>query len=115
MKTQFESRFELELEKISIRLGKKNAIKKADKIHQSIGRAIQKYPSVSKYYDIDVQQNDKGIAAKICYAKNKEKYLQIVEKLGVYFIRTNLQITEEQLLWDIYNTIREIEEPGGVI
>lgn len=109
MKTQFESRFELELEKIAIRLNKKNAIKKADKIHQSIGRAIQKYPSVSKYYDIDVQQNEKGIATEIHYTKNKEKYQQIIEKLGVYFIRTNLQITEERLLWDIYNTIREIE------
>lgn len=109
MKTQFESRFELELEKIKIRLTKKNTIKKADKIHQSIGRAIQKYPSVSKYYEIDVQQNEKGIATAISYAKNKEKYQQIIENLGVYFIRTNLQISEEQLLWDIYNTIREIE------
>jgi hypothetical protein len=109
MKTQFESRFELELEKIRICLSKKNTIKKADKIHQSIGRAIQKYPSVSKYYEIDVQHNNKGIATEISYAKNKEKYQQIIENLGVYFIRTNLQIYEEQLLWDVYNTIREIE------
>ena len=109
MKVQFESRFELELEKIRIRLSKKNTIKKVDKIHQSIGRAIQKYPSVSKYYEIDVQQNDKGIVTEISYAKNKEKYQQILENLGVYFIRTNLKISEEVLLWDIYNTIREIE------
>ncbi len=29
--------------------------------------------------------------------------------MGIYFLRTNLQIEEEQLRWDIYNTIREIE------
>jgi hypothetical protein len=33
----------------------------------------------------------------------------MVDNLGVYFIRTNLKPKDEQTLWTIYNTIREIE------
>lgn len=33
----------------------------------------------------------------------------MTEKLGVYFIRTNMPAQEETTLWQIYNTIREIE------
>jgi hypothetical protein len=54
MKTQFETRFEEQLEKIKIGLTKKHSTKKADKINQRIGRAIEKYPSASKYYQVGV-------------------------------------------------------------
>lgn len=109
MKSLFESRFEEELEKIRVRLTKKHSIKKADKINQSIGRVKQRYPSAGKYYHIEVKQNEKGIATEIIYGKNQNSYQKVVNNLGVYFIRTNLPITEEQTLWNIYNSIREIE------
>ena len=57
IKTQFETRFEEELTKIKLGLSKKHSTKRADKVHQRIGRAIQKYPSVSKYYVIQVPAN----------------------------------------------------------
>ena len=52
MKSQFETRFEAQLEKIAQSLSKKYGVKKTQKVNQRIGRALQKYPSVSKYYDI---------------------------------------------------------------
>jgi Transposase DDE domain len=109
MKTQFENRFEEQLEKIKIGLTKKHSTKRADKINQRIGRAIQKYPSTSKYYDVKVSTNKNNLATDIVYQKNQELHQAMLENLGVYFIRTNLKPKDEQTLWTIYNTIREIE------
>lgn len=109
MNKLFEGRFETELLKIKEGLGKKHSTKKADLIHQRIGRYREKYPSVSKYYDVVVESNQRGVATNIEWSKNQVKYQQIVELLGVYFIRTNLAIDREETLWKIYNTIREIE------
>ena len=37
------------------------------------------------------------------------------EKLGVYFLRTNLEHTDEALEWMIYKTIREIESTFRIL
>jgi hypothetical protein len=97
------------LEKIKIGLTTKYRTKRADKINQRIGRAIQKYPSVSKYYNIEVKTDQYGRANEINWYKDPGKYEKILENLGVYFIRTNLSVDREEILWKIYNTIREIE------
>lgn len=109
MKSLFESRFEECLIKLKEGLSKKHATKRADLIHQRIGRSRQKYPSVSKYYDIEVKANAKGVATEISWQKNPAKYQKTIENLGVYFVRTNMKVQEEEMLWNLYNIIREIE------
>lgn len=108
MKNLFEDRFEEGLRKLKNGLSKKNTIKKVDKIHEGIGRYKEKYPSVSKYYTIEVKENGKGIATDIVWKKS-EKHDKIEEGLGVYFIRTSQEIKDEGMVWKIYNTIREVE------
>lgn len=109
MKTQFEARFEEGLIKLKEGLTKKHSVKRADLIHQRIGRCRQKYPSVAKYYQIEVKENDKGIAREIQWSKDQSQNQKVKDNLGVYFIRTNLAIKEEVVLWKTYNTIRDIE------
>jgi len=46
MKSQFEQRFEEALQKIHKGVHSKGGVKKADKVHQRIGRAKERYPSV---------------------------------------------------------------------
>lgn len=110
MKSQFEFRFEEGLIKLKQGLTKKHSVKRADLIHERIGRLRQKYPSVSKYYNVDVEKDTKGIATEIHWNKDAVRYQKVKENLGVYFIRTNLPISEEEKLWKIYNTIRDIED-----
>jgi len=50
MKTQFERRYEDELQKIKNALSKKGGTKTVEKVNERIGRAKQKYPSVHKRY-----------------------------------------------------------------
>lgn len=107
MNQQFEQRFKLEITKIRASLHKKNGVKKLDKVHQRVGRAIGKYPSIAKHYQIEVlSENDH--ATDIILHEQKS-YQENQKQTGSYFIRTNLQTKEENTIWTIYNTIREIE------
>lgn len=110
MRSQFEQRFELELQKIAQSLERKGGTKKAAKVHQRIGRARERYPSVQYYYDIVVTMSeDNQTATAISWSKNEELYAQKEASLGLYFLRTSLLLEDEVMIWNIYNTIREIE------
>ena len=63
MRSQFEQRFELELQKIANSLQRKGGVKKAAKVHQRIGRARERYPSVQYYYDIEVTLSEDNTKA----------------------------------------------------
>jgi len=110
MKLQFEKRFEEELQKIHTSIHSKGGVKKTDKVHQRIGRAKEKYPSVQQYYTIEVTEDKKtNIATEIRWEKDQAKRDAAIESLGIYFLRTNLDVNDEVVVWNIYNTIREIE------
>jgi transposase len=110
MKLQFEKRFEQELQKIHSALHSKGGVKKLDKVHQRIGRAKEKYPSVQHYYAITVSSDAKtNLATEITWRKDQAKHQQKNESLGIYFLRTNLNTQDQIVVWNIYNTIREIE------
>jgi len=104
MKSKFALRYVQDLTQINTNLTKKGGIKKKEKVWERIGRVKQKYPSINKFYQIDVIANEKGIVAEV---KWKQKTLPAKE--GKYLLRTNLDEKLEQTQWAIYNTIREIE------
>ncbi|MDQ6724889.1 MAG: IS1634 family transposase [Actinomycetota bacterium] len=110
MRSQFEERFKMELQKIAQSLERKGGVKKASKVHERIGRARERYPSVQYYYDIEVtlsKDNRKVIA--MSWSKNEQQYAKKEASLGLYFLRTSLLLEDEVMIWNIYNTIREIE------
>lgn len=110
MKNQFEKRFEEELQKIHKAIHSKGGVKKLEKVHQRIGRARGKYPSAQQYYIIEVAADEHLRNAKeITWKIDEDKYNQKIESLGIYFLRTNMAITDEVVVWNIYNIIREIE------
>jgi transposase len=110
MMNQFEKRFENELQKIYAAIHKKGGVKKLDKVHQRIGRAKEKYPSAGQYYLIEVTADEKtNRATEMTWKKDDAKYDDKIESQGIYFLRTNMKVTDEVVVWDIYNTIREIE------
>jgi transposase len=108
MQTQFVTRFVLELEKIKKSVAKKGGVKTIAKVHQRIGRAKQKYPSVHNLFEIITTNDAKNITTINWKRKENSNTTTKVEQ-GKYFLRTNLNITEEVIVWEAYNTIREIE------
>ena len=110
MKAQFEQRFEEELTKIKASLTKKGGVKQVDKVNQRIGRAKQKYPSVQGKYIISLQQNARNtLVEDMNWHIDVSKNTAASEGLGRYFLRTSMDMKDETLVWDVYNTIREIE------
>ena len=110
MKNQFEQRFEEELQKILTGIQSKVGIKKADKVQQRIGRARQRYRSVQRYYIIEVSLDaKKQVATGITWRKDEDRHNDKEDSLGIYFLRTNMNVEDEVIVWNIYNTIREIE------
>ena len=126
MNDQFRQRFEEGMQKIAESLTKKGGVKQADKVHERIGKLKQKYPSIARYFDIEVtvqelaqdKEKEKGkkketqtdklrIATAISWAIKHD--VDINARSGVYFLRTSLTGNSEENLWQFYNTIREIE------
>ncbi len=124
MNDQFLQRFEEGMQKIAESLTKKGGVKQADKVHERIGKLKQKYPSIARYFDIEVTvqeltqdkekdkkkeiQTDKPrIATAISWAVKQD--VDINARSGVYFLRTSLTDNTQENLWQFYNTIREIE------
>jgi hypothetical protein len=116
IKNRLEQGYEEQLNLIKRSLSKPRGIKKADKVQQRIGRAKQKYPSVHHLYhitlDIDTATNT---VKNIYWQKDAAKAEAANNKLGVYFLRTNLDTPDEALEWMIYNTIREIESTFRIL
>ena len=110
MKNQFEQRFEEALQKILTSAQSKGGVKKADKVHQRTGRARERYPSVQRYFIIEVSADaKKHVVTDITWKKDEDKHDDKLESLGLYFLRTNMNVEDEVIVWNIYNTIREIE------
>ena len=110
MQRQFEERFEGELEKIKTSIHKKGGVKLSDKVNQRIGRAKQKYPSAQGRYDINLTYDPTNkTVVQMRWSLNEQKERQLNDNLGTYFIRTSMNMNDEVMVWNVYNTKREIE------
>ncbi|NLH57368.1 MAG: IS1634 family transposase [Rikenellaceae bacterium] len=110
MNRQWRERFELELTRARNALTAKGGIKKYDKVVERVGRALGKYPSVSKYYQIGYvrsKENLDNMADMHWEIRINENEAE--QSFGTYFLRTNVATLDERSTWDYYNLIREIE------
>lgn len=109
MNQLFKERFELELNKAKESLTRKGGTKTYEKVIERIGRAMQKYPSIAKHYDVKYTRssaNPKLMANITWHIHDEEK---MTNERGTYFLRTNVQELDEKSIWDYYNLIRDIE------
>jgi len=107
MNLKLRQAFEEDLQAIKASFSKKGGTKLINKVWERIGRAKQKHNRVSSRYKIEIAEKE-GKATNLSWTITENKIKDDKSK-GVYFIRTNYKKTEEGTLWDIYNTIREVE------
>jgi len=143
MNERFQQGFEKDMQKIEGSIHKKSGVKQLDKVHERIGRLKEKYPSIARYFDIEIQATEcvqekskgKGKGKGKPEVENQDgktvetQKKQIVTSIkwtvktdvdinarsGVYFLRTTLEAYSEDLLWQCYNVIREIEATFRVL
>lgn len=105
MNRKFRERFEAGLEEISKAIYAKHGLKSYDKVQNKIGALQRKYPSISRYYDIKVEEGDIGKVASVTWEVNMPDDMEY----GTYFLRTSVKTLDEKTTWDYYNFKREIE------
>lgn len=108
MKDKLSQRFEEEMEALARGIHKKGTTKKTEKVWERIGRIKQKHRMVSGKYSIEAQAKE-GKITRVSWQQKKEDQQDTPPGHGVYFIRTNYEKPQEAQLWNIYNTIREVE------
>jgi len=109
MNRQWRERFETEMARARDALGRKGGKKTYEKVIERVGRAMQKYPSVSKYYVIEYVR-DEANPRNMADIRWKVAVPDSIDKTsGVYFLRTNRERIDERQTWEYYNLIREIE------
>ena len=106
MLTRAEQVFEEKLTAIDQGIHKKRGTKKINKVWERIGRVKESCKKVHTNYEIIVNQDKKGNAVQMSWSK---KDSSTNKRSGVYFIRTNLEGMSDENIWNIYNTIREVE------
>ncbi len=103
--TQSEQKFEEKLTTIQQGIHKKGGTKKINKVWERIGRAKESCKKAHSNYEIKVKEENAN-AVQITWSK---KDWTQNNRSGVYFIRTNLEGMSDENIWEIYNTIREVE------
>ena len=107
MEVKLQERFIENLKEIQRAFHSSKGTKKIEKVWERIGRAKEKHSRAAARYEIIVEQAE-GIATNMSWTIKTDKAKE--DKVnGVYFIRTNYENPQEKELWDIYNTIREVE------
>jgi transposase len=108
MKSRFQQHFEAGLEAISLSLKKKRGHKRYGGVMERIGRLREKYPTIARFYNIEVSE-DKGWAQQIKWSVDRKEALE-ARFSGAYYIRSSRTDLAEKELWSLYMMLGEVEE-----
>jgi len=108
MKTRFQKYWEAGLQNIANSLTKKRGTKQYGKIMERLGRLREKYPTIARYYRLDVQPDGdkvKGITWEI----DQEEELQS-RFSGSYYLRSSRKDLDAKELWTLYRMLNRVED-----
>jgi transposase len=106
MADHYSKRFEEELDHLAQAIQTKGGTKSITKVYERLGRIKERYPAANKHYKITVEEKNQ-LATMITYSRILTPGAR--ETQGVYFLRTSLQGNDEKTIWNIYNTLTEVE------
>jgi transposase len=108
MKSRFQAYYEAGLKEITASLTKKRGIKKYGRVMERLGRLHEKYPTIARFYQLDVQHND-DIVNGISWKIDQEEELQS-RFSGSYYLRSSRSDLEAKELWSLYIMLNRVED-----
>ena len=102
-----EKRFLEELDKVNKSV-KKGSIRQKDKVAERVGKIKAKYPTVQRYYTIDIPCDEKEKAIELSYAKNPMRDERAV-LTGCYVIETTHTELTASETWHQYMLLSHVE------
>jgi transposase len=110
MQQRVSSRLEAELKNLAEGLQLPRRLKSAKKVTEKIGRLRQKYSRASRYYDINIDIDEKGkTATALHYKRVTPDSDDPNAHPGVYCLRSNQTQWDEQQLWSTYTMLTDLE------
>lgn len=103
-----EKRCREELEKLATSVRKGNVIL-PEKVGRRIGRILQKYPSMSGFYEIVAEADETGKRILRVDLKERESRPQEESIRGCYVIETSHRDLESKAVWDLYTALHRVE------
>lgn len=106
MDDKMTKKLEAQLTEIKLKLDKKGALKRINKIHEKVGAIKSKLSRIGWLYDITyVEDIERGIVTDITWKRIKERE----KPKGEYFLRYTKNAISEDKIWDGYNLTRDVE------
>jgi transposase len=99
-----EERLIQDLERLKRRI-EMGHLKKAEKIHQAIGRLRERYPRVARYYQIQYQAHPQILS----WQEDREKKAMAEKLDGSYVLRTDRQDLTSDEIWRSYMLLTRVE------
>jgi transposase len=100
-----EGRFLKDLEKLHRRV-EKGRLKHADKIQQAIGRLMERYPRVARYYSMDYDPGGKGVH----WYEDSDRKAMAKKLDGSYILKTDRQDLIADEIWRTYILLTRVED-----
>ena len=108
MRTRMQQRFEEGLQKLAAGLEKPRGCRNYEKITLRLGRLRERYPSIARFYDIQVQHQDGQVQRLTWHIPDPD---QIQARFsGSYYLRSSRQDLSGQELWSLYMMLNQVEE-----
>jgi transposase len=104
IREQHEQRLLEELRKLQARVAR-GRLKNAAKIHEAIGRLKERYPRVTRYYEIGYE----AATASVTWAENTEKKALAQRLDGGYLLKTDRQELTDEEIWRSYLLLTRVE------
>jgi transposase len=108
MKTRFQKYYEAGLQDIASSLTKKKGIKRYGKIMQRLGRLHEKYPTIARYYQLDVQHDGEKVNG-LTWKIDQEEELK-ARFSGSYYLRSSRADLDAKELWSLYMMLNRVED-----
>jgi len=104
IRTTKESKLKKDLEKLSKRI-QGGRLKQVEKIHEAIGRLLERYPRVARYYDIDYDAE----SGQLSWSEDSERKKVAKTLDGSYLLKTNRKGLEGEDIWRLYSLLTRAE------
>jgi transposase len=108
MRTRMQQRFEEGLQKLAAGLEKPRGCKDYEKITLRLGRLRERYPSIARFYDLEVQRQD-GQVRRLTWRIPDPEQIQ-ARFSGSYYLRSSRRDLGDQELWSLYMMLNQVEE-----
>ncbi|MCB1035888.1 MAG: IS1634 family transposase [Acidobacteria bacterium] len=81
-------------------------LRRADKIHQAIGRLRERFPRVARYYRIDYELSEE----RLCWQETVERKQRAEQLDGVYLLKTDRLDLSADEVWRLYILLTRVEK-----